>query len=65
MIPEEFYKNVYGESLHDSGGGGKFDWKILLYILGGLVVIGLLILLFVNMRGKRGEGSSGEKDRIL
>lgn len=61
MTPEEFYKNVYGESLHDSGGGGKFDWKILLYILGGLVVLGLLILLFVKMRGKRGEGSSGGK----
>jgi hypothetical protein len=59
------YHNIIERYNVDQLNASKFDWKILLYILGGLVVLGLLILLFVKMRGKRGEGSSGGKDRIL
>jgi hypothetical protein len=58
MTPDEYYMNVYGESINDPGDVGcKFDWKILLYILGGLIALGLIILLFTKMRSKGGRGS--------
>jgi hypothetical protein len=57
MTPEEFYKNVYGESIN-STGGGKFDWKIFLYIAGGIIGLTLFILIFRSNTGTttRGKG---------
>jgi hypothetical protein len=52
MTPVEFYMNVYGESINDPEKGGKFDLKILLYIIGCIVALGIIIFLFSKIRGK-------------
>ena len=49
LSPAEYYKNVYGESIDITNKGSKFNWKIILYIL-GLILI-LLIIFFIIRSG--------------
>ena len=62
--PLEFYNNVYGESIHDTGKSGevsdvKINWKMFLYILTGLVglvVLVIFVFLILSIIKKRSKG---------
>jgi len=48
MSPDQYYKNVYGESLSNDKPG--FNWKPFLLIFGGIILMIFLIFFFIKMR---------------
>lgn len=69
MSPDEFYKNVYGTSINDfiyfgdlnSSSDGKFDWKIVGYIIAGIAVLVLIIWIFIKIKGRGGNEFTSKK----
>lgn len=76
MTPDNFYKSVYGTSINSplystsdikddkndkDNGGGKFDWKIILYIIGGILVMAFITWLFIKTQGRGGGGNSSKE----
>ena len=49
LTPSEFYQNIYKESINETAGKPKFDWKNLLYIAGSITVLLILVFLISKM----------------
>jgi hypothetical protein len=75
MSPDTFYKSVYGTSINnplystsdikddknDKDSGGKFDWKIIIYIIAGIFGLVLIVWLFTKTQGRGGGGNSSKE----